>query len=404
MKYRLFLISIFPFILSSLIYACEPSFECKKAKTKIEKEICRSALLRDLDRTLSIVYKKALEMSSNAPKIKADQIRWMHSRKEEDLFETYKGRILDLMKNKNLRTFFLDEFIKNPSKIEKPIACLAIASLWSETSNEPNDWDMSGYFTESFFLPLTDCKILVVLSTASGAHRGRYHFFTLRKSNGNITLQSFTLPQPKTFKLEFENPTRNSLSGGFKCRGKKGQYFLDYTPDGSFHKFRDSCTWQINSDGAKIVKEQQRYRPDSKPPFLDQKMLLGAWEEEDNSTNAPSEKEAYYFEELKFSEKEGKVQCGGLALNKGANQDICAIHKGTFRGTVGIIKNPKQIQNFDLKEQHFIVKVDSSVDRNLTVYLELINENTLKVLTFEQGSLGDPNVSFDGIYLRRKQH
>ena len=51
-----------------------PSFDCKKASTKIEKAICDNDRLSKLDYSLSILYKKARE---NNVDVKSDQRKWL---------------------------------------------------------------------------------------------------------------------------------------------------------------------------------------------------------------------------------------------------------------------------------------------------------------------------------------
>ena len=54
-----------------------PSFDCKKASTKIEKAICGNDRLSELDYSLSRVYKKARE---NNVGVKSDQRKWLAKR------------------------------------------------------------------------------------------------------------------------------------------------------------------------------------------------------------------------------------------------------------------------------------------------------------------------------------
>lgn len=97
-----------------------PSFPCEKAKTKIEKEICKddpseetynsTKNLDVLDYTLDREYKKLLaEVSaSKIPQIKSDQVNWLRDRKScltnaslhLCLIEKYSDRIEQI---KNLR-------------------------------------------------------------------------------------------------------------------------------------------------------------------------------------------------------------------------------------------------------------------------------------------------------------
>lgn len=56
-----------------------PSFDCEKAGTKVEREICSSSLLSGLDIWMSEVYKASLKVG-DSKKIKSEQRTWLKSR------------------------------------------------------------------------------------------------------------------------------------------------------------------------------------------------------------------------------------------------------------------------------------------------------------------------------------
>lgn len=70
--------------LPCLAHAATPSFLCGKARTWVEKTICASERLSDLDLELATVYARLLRVSSgNAEKtLAADQHRWWATRDE----------------------------------------------------------------------------------------------------------------------------------------------------------------------------------------------------------------------------------------------------------------------------------------------------------------------------------
>src|SRR5439155_12190101 len=57
----------------------EASFECAKAVNRVEKTICGDAILANLDRRLSTLYKQVLEGSSEAEQIKTSQRSWLRN-------------------------------------------------------------------------------------------------------------------------------------------------------------------------------------------------------------------------------------------------------------------------------------------------------------------------------------
>ncbi|MFI5012219.1 MAG: lysozyme inhibitor LprI family protein [Hyphomicrobiales bacterium] len=62
----------------------KPSFDCRKAKTDIEKQICGVAEYAALDRDIAAMFAKALKMLSavDVPKLKADQVKWLGDRND----------------------------------------------------------------------------------------------------------------------------------------------------------------------------------------------------------------------------------------------------------------------------------------------------------------------------------
>ncbi|UBM60703.1 lysozyme inhibitor LprI family protein [Marinilongibacter aquaticus] len=57
-----------------------PSFDCSKAVSPVEKAICRSAQLANLDRRLAAVYRKTLVSKAN--KVREDQRVWIEEREK----------------------------------------------------------------------------------------------------------------------------------------------------------------------------------------------------------------------------------------------------------------------------------------------------------------------------------
>jgi uncharacterized protein len=97
------------------------SFDCAKAKTKIDKLVCGDAKLSELDEKLSGLYKKALELSPVPEDSKEQQRDWVKGSRNtcKDaacLEEAYASRISELEKDlKNLSA--------KPS-LEKPLLTL----------------------------------------------------------------------------------------------------------------------------------------------------------------------------------------------------------------------------------------------------------------------------------------
>lgn len=70
---------LFVYVLCSMVpvlSAASPSFDCSKASSNVERLICASTELSDLDSELSSAYKSALAVTNNASDLKSEQNRW----------------------------------------------------------------------------------------------------------------------------------------------------------------------------------------------------------------------------------------------------------------------------------------------------------------------------------------
>lgn len=272
---------------TSLIDAA-PSFECQKAKTDIEKAICKNEFVSDLDQVLDTVYKKALKRSRHPEKIKIEQIKWMKNRpnfdkrieamlrpfeknpaimKEivriereiswrknnnphlqksaiENLEDTvrylknrnrdpesiksqrtsfekrrptkgspdyeqkliselehdYLKRIDELLslKNEKLCSFFLEEFLKNPGKVnqnkaDKILVCLAIISFLEQIGDEVGHDFLDELIDDFHFTKFTPNKVLVLLRTSGGAYSQWYKFYTIDKKTDALKMKPYIL-------------------------------------------------------------------------------------------------------------------------------------------------------------------------------------------------------------------
>jgi uncharacterized protein len=77
------------------------SFDCTKCSNKVERMVCDDAGLSALDQQLSDMYKRALRSAPNPSELKAEQLRWLKSIRNdrETLFtltDAYRSRISDL--------------------------------------------------------------------------------------------------------------------------------------------------------------------------------------------------------------------------------------------------------------------------------------------------------------------
>ena len=100
MKLRILLIVIILFSGQSF----SASYDCKKASTTVEKQICSDELLSKLDEDLSKIYSTLLKITYNTDELRIEQIAWLKESRNtckgsECIRKTYSERI-EFLKNK----------------------------------------------------------------------------------------------------------------------------------------------------------------------------------------------------------------------------------------------------------------------------------------------------------------
>lgn len=260
---------MFLFLSYSINGYASPSFDCQKAKTNIEKTICQNKALSDLDNALNIIYKKACELSPNNSQVKLEQKAWLKKRNNQEiirenyvgnLIDIYGDRILELLKDQKPCYFFLKEFINSPIKNHHVIYDLAIMALWKTTSGEIDSFNLiEDLITDPLIMPIAKQTVIIALMTNSGAHREGYTFFKIYEKNKEIKIEPFSLPQLKIFPLKMAKiaieKDSNYLIGNFNPTKQNGKYLLYYNSHPSTYERGDSCIFQIDENGMKIINE-----------------------------------------------------------------------------------------------------------------------------------------------------
>lgn len=102
----------------SAAFATAPSFDCKKATTAVEKEICNNSRLAALDRVMHSIYAIALKERFNNEKIKHEQQEWLKQRPNDAsaLEDYYAKRIQTLVADTSLLQPFLKDFFAKYDK------------------------------------------------------------------------------------------------------------------------------------------------------------------------------------------------------------------------------------------------------------------------------------------------
>ncbi len=120
-----YVLTIVLLILPNICLADGPSFDCKKAKTCIEKFICADKDLSALDKRMSETYAKLLGKLQGEDKeqVKQNQIRWIKARdercEEPDVRKDEAQREVEKVYFENLFTFLYRERIEELQEWEK---------------------------------------------------------------------------------------------------------------------------------------------------------------------------------------------------------------------------------------------------------------------------------------------
>jgi hypothetical protein len=221
-----------------------PGFDCKKAKTNIEKSICESYKLSNLDRVLNFIYLFILNntQKKTLSKYKNFQRIWLKERSkindEFDLKDHYEKRILKLLtQNKNLLPKLIKEIWSQPIVDVFLLSCIVISL--SEDRENFDDGEGSSYFDCSEFMRLNKNKGFLLLCTCRGSYVTSYYPFEIvvddNKSFVNL------LSKIKEF-------TYWDFDGGINIDEKSK--VISY--DGRLGK----CVWKFKENEFKLISEK----------------------------------------------------------------------------------------------------------------------------------------------------
>ena len=84
------------------------SFDCSKASTRVEKTICASKVLSDLDEQLAKVFKSVILLSDNPDRVKSRQREWLRNVRDQCQDEAclkgvYENRLAQLAASKQVK-------------------------------------------------------------------------------------------------------------------------------------------------------------------------------------------------------------------------------------------------------------------------------------------------------------
>lgn len=101
-----------------------PSFDCKKASTKVEVAICNSSKLSNLDRKMARIYQKTINLPERKKDIKESQLYWLKSmRRKCETLDNVIGN--SESRDKCIFSAYMDRI----KQIKKQEICIAFSSL-----------------------------------------------------------------------------------------------------------------------------------------------------------------------------------------------------------------------------------------------------------------------------------
>lgn len=143
-----YILIILLLILPNICLADGPSFDCKKARTCIEKFICADKDLSALDKKMSETYTNVLAklQGDNKVQVKQNQIRWIKARdercEEPNLRKDEEQKMVERVFFENLFTFLYRErieelqgwedtrMVKRPPPMPRGIRCAGRGKNW----------------------------------------------------------------------------------------------------------------------------------------------------------------------------------------------------------------------------------------------------------------------------------
>ncbi len=224
----------------------------KSSIESLEKAICS---LKNRNQDPEVVKSKRVRLKKSRPqKGDLDYEQKLISELQDD----YLSRIDELLalKNEALCAFFLEEFLKNPEKVnqlkaDRILVCLAMISFLAQTG-KPLGYNLFDEIVdELLFTKLTPNKILVLLNTSKGAYRRTYDFYTIDKTTDTLHMKPYILP------YEFGsdcNSTDHRYTGDFGIDFDKKEIQCCTRP--VWYDMGECLTWKLTEDCGVLIEKR----------------------------------------------------------------------------------------------------------------------------------------------------
>jgi hypothetical protein len=214
-------------------------------------------------------------LSPNNAQVKSEQKAWLKNREHQAIIgnsadlkyrleDIYEQRIVELLKDQSLRTFFLKSFINTPLKGNRMVSILAVMSQIEKDAGQPLWLNVRvNMLIEPLIMPITKQLVIVALMLNQEQYRKEYKFLKVSYVEKEVKVESFYLPQPKTVKLSFVGELQDSITGDFSLTKKNDKYLLSYYVCLLKDVKGEGCVWQIDKNGIEVI-EEIRYNSQNK--------------------------------------------------------------------------------------------------------------------------------------------
>ncbi len=195
-----------------------PSFNCAKATNNIEKIICRNKNLGQLDNLLNKIFRKALQTEASK-KIQQEQLAWLKIRNKDQnnndiqhIESLYENRIRNLLRDKAVRNFILNDSFLHKNFIEKvqknqylmlfaSIACMEDEEIDRGTNNfDLYNGPISLMIKRIKSMKISPNKLAVFVSDHESNSAVAYSGFVFEKTRDKIIVKKLMLPITKNNK------------------------------------------------------------------------------------------------------------------------------------------------------------------------------------------------------------
>lgn len=391
-------------VLITSFFSLAASFDCSKAHTDAELEICKNTDLKELDILLNEVYRTALKLDKvDAKAVQQSQRVWLQQRplRKRDykyeseftsaLYKSYKLRIRELLQSDSLRQALWSLQLEI-AKQAKGLRNLALSALvLSEVQEDQGCWlDNTRYQGE--YISLTEQKGLVILPLSMGAYQGTWGIYQVDIGKDKaVKVVPLGLNRPEGYICFLEDEPAHYWLGNWDYDHYKSVLVFSGYKARGIDPPNIEVRWKYTGGEWQQVYHQ-RYVAEKQIELKDPKLLEGEWECLQSFRGSQNETFHHVRRVFRVSMKGGR-------------------HVGGFRqylyGSAKVesqqgVSNPIYYHSSSKRWDHTVglsIDVPGKVGRKWV--FSYIDENTISIQCYTSDGMWAKS-EYSGIYLRQQ--